>query len=86
MRAVPDLIRTWIPRRYVTLGTDGFGRSGTRVELRRFFEVDRTNIALAAITALANDTAVSRSLASEFMARYGYPSSPSPPWADRRLG
>ena len=85
VRAVPDLIRTWIPRRYVTLGTDGFGRSDTRAELRRFFEVDRTNIALAAITALADDGAVRRSLVSEFMARYGCRPSLPPPWADRRL-
>jgi pyruvate dehydrogenase E1 component len=53
VRAVPDLIRTWVPRRYITLGTDGFGRSDTRQSLRRFFEVDRTSIALAAIKALA---------------------------------
>ena len=41
MRAVPDMIRTWVPRRYVSLGTDGFGRSDTRAALRSFFEVDR---------------------------------------------
>ena len=85
VRAVPDLIRTWIPRRYVTLGTDGFGRSDTRAELRRFFEVDCSNIALAAITALADDGAVSRSLMSEFITRYGYQAALSPPWADQRL-
>ena len=85
VRAVPDLIRTWIPRRYVTLGTDGFGRSDTRAALRRFFEVDYTTIALAAIAALADDGVVSRSLVSEFMARYMYQPSLSPPWADKRL-
>ncbi|MES2563910.1 MAG: pyruvate dehydrogenase (acetyl-transferring), homodimeric type, partial [Pseudomonadota bacterium] len=41
VRAVPDLVRTWMPRRFVTLGTDGYGRSDTRLALRRFFEVDR---------------------------------------------
>jgi len=85
VRAVPDLIRTWVPRRYVTLGTDGFGRSDTRAELRRFFEVDSSSIALAAIKALADDGAVRRSLVSEFMARYGCQPSLLPPWTDRRL-
>jgi pyruvate dehydrogenase E1 component len=80
--AVPDLIRAWIPRRYVTLGTDGFGRSDTRSALRRFFEVDCASIALAAIKALADDGAVSRSLVSEFMAQNGYQPELSPPWAD----
>ena len=85
VRAVPDLIRTWIPRRYVTLGTDGFGRSDTRAALRRFFEVDSVSIALAAIAAFTNDGALSRSLVAEFIARYGYQASVSPPWADMRL-
>ena len=85
VRAVPDLIRTWVPHRYVTLGTDGFGRSDTRAALRGFFEVDRTSIALAAISVLADDGAVSRSAVSDFMARYGYQPPVTPPWADRRL-
>jgi pyruvate dehydrogenase E1 component len=81
VRAVPDLIRTWISRRYVTLGTDGFGRSDTRDALRRYFEVDRTSIALAAITALADYGVVARSQISSFMTRYAYTPS-SPPWHD----
>lgn len=85
VRAVPDLVRTWIPRRYVTLGTDGFGRSDTRAALRRFFEVDRTSIALAAIGALADDGTVNKCLVSEFMTRYSYERELVPPWADRRL-
>jgi pyruvate dehydrogenase E1 component len=47
--ALPDLIRPWIRDRYVVLGTDGFGRSDTRAALRRFFEVDRNSIAVAAL-------------------------------------
>jgi pyruvate dehydrogenase E1 component len=81
VRAVPDLIRTWVPRRYITLGTDGFGRSDTRRALRRFFEVDRTSIALAAIKALSDDGSVNRNLASEFMTRYEYHPPETPPWA-----
>jgi pyruvate dehydrogenase E1 component len=82
VRAVPDLIRTWVPRRYVTLGTDGFGRSDTRAALRRFFEVDRMSVALAAISALADDGTVSRRLVAEFMNRYAYTPAPSPSWDD----
>ncbi|MGR4868685.1 alpha-ketoglutarate dehydrogenase [Variovorax sp. LARHSF232] len=58
VRAVPESIRAYVPegRRYVTLGTDGFGRSDTRAALRRFFGVDAHSIAAAArraLTALA---------------------------------
>ncbi len=50
--AVPDLIRPWVRDVYVTLGTDGFGRSDTRAALREFFKVDRRAIASAALEAL----------------------------------
>jgi pyruvate dehydrogenase E1 component len=50
--AVADLIRPYVPRKYVALGTDGFGRSDTRAALRAFFEVDARNIALAALAAM----------------------------------
>jgi pyruvate dehydrogenase E1 component len=81
VRAVPDLIRTWVPRRYITLGTDGFGRSDTRRALRRFFEVDRYSIALAAIKALADEGTVRIELVSDFMTRYEYHPPATPPWA-----
>ncbi len=55
VKTVPDLIRPWVTQRYVTLGTDGFGRSDTREALRRFFEVDAENIAVAALHALCQD-------------------------------
>ena len=55
MRIVPDQIRQWVPGPYVTLGTDGFGRSDARAALRRHFEVDRRFIVLAALKALAED-------------------------------
>ena len=58
VRAVPESIRGFVPqgRRYVTLGTDGFGRSDTRAALRDFFGVDAASIASAASLALNNDT------------------------------
>ena len=54
VRAVSESIRAFIPegRRYLTLGTDGFGRSDTRSELRAFFQVDAASIAKAARFAL----------------------------------
>jgi pyruvate dehydrogenase E1 component len=57
VRAVPESLRAYVPpgRRYLTLGTDGFGRSDTRARLRRFFEVDAAAIAHAALFALAAD-------------------------------
>jgi len=51
VRAVPDLIRAWVPGTYLTLGTDGFGRSDTRAALRRFFGVDAQGIARVAARA-----------------------------------
>ncbi|MFT3905463.1 MAG: pyruvate dehydrogenase (acetyl-transferring), homodimeric type [Steroidobacteraceae bacterium] len=60
MRNVPDQIRQWLPHQYVTLGTDGFGRSDARAELRRHFEVDRNHVALAALKALADAGKIDR--------------------------
>ncbi|HEX4051739.1 MAG TPA: pyruvate dehydrogenase (acetyl-transferring), homodimeric type [Steroidobacteraceae bacterium] len=54
MRNVPEQIRPWLPQRYATLGTDGFGRSDARGPLRAHFEVDRAFISLAALKALAD--------------------------------
>jgi pyruvate dehydrogenase E1 component len=50
--ALADLIREWVPGKYVTLGTDGFGRSDTRANLRAHFGVDRAAIVKAALGAL----------------------------------
>ena len=80
VRAVPDLIRSWMPRRYVTLGTDGFGRSDTRQGLRRFFEVDRASIALAALSALADEGAIPKSSVSNFVASHDCSTAEAPPW------
>ena len=80
LRAVPDLIRTWVPRRYVTLDTDGYGRSDTRAALRRFFEVDRHHIAVAALQALADEGMIDRSQITQAMARYGIAPNQPNPW------
>jgi pyruvate dehydrogenase E1 component len=55
VRACADRIRAFVPMRYTMLGTDGFGRSDTRANLRRHFEVDRYYIAHAAVDALAKE-------------------------------
>ena len=58
MRAFAEQIRAFVPRRYVVLGTDGFGRSDTREKLRHFFEVDRYYVTVAALKALADEGAL----------------------------
>jgi pyruvate dehydrogenase E1 component len=73
--AVPDLIRPWIADKYVALGTDGFGRSDTRARLRRYFEVDRHSIAVAALAALGD------ARVSEALKRYGIDPDSAPPWS-----
>ncbi|MGQ9831678.1 MAG: pyruvate dehydrogenase (acetyl-transferring), homodimeric type [Thermochromatium sp.] len=79
IRLQADQIRPYVPRRYVTLGTDGFGRSDLRRQLRRFFEVDRHHIVLAALKALADEGAVPVSMALDAIARYGIdPDRPNP--------
>ena len=55
IKAFADQIRPFVPARYAVLGTDGFGRSDTRAQLRKHFEVDRKYVALAALKALADD-------------------------------
>ncbi|MCL2829824.1 MAG: pyruvate dehydrogenase (acetyl-transferring), homodimeric type [Betaproteobacteria bacterium] len=60
VRLFSEQIRPWVGRRYVTLGTDGFGRSDTREKLRHFFEVDRHWVTLAALKALADGGVIGR--------------------------
>jgi pyruvate dehydrogenase E1 component len=67
MKTVPDQIRQWIPGRYAVLGTDGFGRSDSRAELRKFFEVDRHYIVVAALKALADEGKFDRKTVAKAM-------------------
>jgi len=72
MKIFADQIRPFVPgRRFVALGTDGFGQSDTREALREFFEMDRYFIALAALKALADDGLISRAKVAEAISRYG---------------
>ena len=79
VRAYADLIRPYITRPYITLGTDGFGRSDTREKLRHFFEVDRYYIAVAAIYALVKAGDLPASEVTKAMKKYGIdPKKPNP--------
>jgi pyruvate dehydrogenase E1 component len=79
IRAFADQIRPFVSRRYVVLGTDGYGRSDTRKQLRHFFEVDRYYVALAALKALADEGAIPVSKVSEAMKKYKIdPKKPDP--------
>ncbi|RDI38450.1 Pyruvate dehydrogenase E1 component [Aquicella lusitana] len=79
VRAYADLIRPYLERTYVTLGTDGFGRSDTRESLRRFFEVDRYYIVVAALYALVKEGELKPAQVAAAMKKYGIdPKKPNP--------
>lgn len=79
MKMYAEQIRPFISAPYVTLGTDGYGRSDTRTKLRHFFEVDAKYIVLAAVSALAEEGSVSKSLVSDVIKRYDInPDKPDP--------
>jgi len=70
VRAYPQLIASYVEGRFVTLGTDGFGRSDTRSALRHFFEVDQYQIVLAALDALVRDGKLKRDVLSAAIRKY----------------
>jgi pyruvate dehydrogenase E1 component len=79
MRTYADQIRNFIDRRYVVLGTDGYGRSDTRERLRHHFEVNRYYVALAALKALADDGEIEMSRVTEAIKKYDInPDKPNP--------
>ena len=67
IKAVPKMIERWIPGEYITLGTDGFGRSDTRENLRKFFEIDAEHIAAAAISSLLTEGKLTKAKADSYM-------------------
>jgi len=79
IRTYADQIRPYVPRRYAVLGTDGFGRSDMRSQLRKFFEVNRWYVALAALKALADDGALPPQRVRDAIEKYRIdPDKPSP--------
>ena len=75
IRALPDSIRPWVDAPFTVLGTDGFGRSDYRKALRRFFEVDRHHVAVAALHALGRDED-----AKAAIEKYGIDPETEAPW------
>jgi pyruvate dehydrogenase E1 component len=80
MRNYADQIRQHVGRRYVTLGTDGFGRSDYRVKLRKFFEVNRYYVAVAALKALADDGVIKADVVEQAIKKYGLDTERRDPW------
>jgi pyruvate dehydrogenase E1 component len=79
MRTFAEQIRPSMPRAYTTLGTDGFGRSDYRVKLRRFFEVDRHYVTVAALKALADAGELEPAAVQHAIETYGIdPDRPAP--------
>jgi pyruvate dehydrogenase E1 component len=75
IRSLPDSIRPWVDAPFTVLGTDGFGRSDYRKALRRFFEVDRHHVAVAALHALGRDED-----AKAAIEKYGIDPETEAPW------
>jgi pyruvate dehydrogenase E1 component len=79
MKVYADQIRPFVPASYRVLGTDGFGRSDTRQQLRWFFEVDRHFVAVAALASLADQQIIARSVVRDAMRKFGIePEKPNP--------
>ena len=80
MRAFAEQIRPYVPRRFSCLGTDGFGRSDYRKALRKFFEVDRHYVAVAALKALSDDGELQPQKVAEAIVKYGIDTERAPSW------
>ncbi|MGH9046996.1 MAG: transketolase-like TK C-terminal-containing protein, partial [Acidimicrobiales bacterium] len=81
MRAVPDQIARWVHRPFVSLGTDGFGRSDARPALRRYFEVDAGHIVVAVLSSLARSGEASADEVSGAIDRFGISPDTAEPFA-----
>ena len=78
--ALPHLVAPYLDARFVALGTDGFGRSDQRSVLREFFEVDRKNIALAAIESLVRLKLIDSTVLTDALKQFEVGQESSPPW------
>jgi pyruvate dehydrogenase E1 component len=82
VRAVPDQVSRWMPRRFTSLGTDGFGRSDTREVLRRHFETDAAHVVVAVLGGLEADGRVPRGTTAKAVVTYGIDTDAPDPWTD----
>ncbi|NDP43045.1 MAG: pyruvate dehydrogenase (acetyl-transferring), homodimeric type [Aromatoleum sp.] len=80
IRAFAEQIRPYVQRRYVVLGTDGYGRSDTREQLRGFFEVDHRYVTVAALKALADEGTIPATKVAQAIRKYGIDPAKPPPW------
>ena len=71
LKVLPDSLDRWMPRRVRSLGTDGFGRSEDRTDLRNFFEVDARFVALATLAELAQDGQIDRGAVAQAIKDFG---------------
>jgi pyruvate dehydrogenase E1 component len=71
MKMVPDQVSRWVPGTYISLGTDGYGRSDSRNALRRFFETDTGHVVVAVLTAMAAEGKVESQKVTDALERYG---------------
>ena len=79
MKIVPDQIQRWVPGRFISLGTDGYGRSDGRAALRNHFEVDKRYIVITTLQALADDGALDSKTVADAIEKYGIdPDKPDP--------
>jgi pyruvate dehydrogenase E1 component len=79
MKIVPDQIQRWVPGQFVSLGTDGYGRSDARAPLRQHFEVDKRFIAVSALKALADEGTLDQKTVAQAIEKYGIdPERPNP--------
>jgi pyruvate dehydrogenase E1 component len=79
MKIVADQVQRWVPGRFISLGTDGYGRSDSRKALRQHFEVDKRYIAISALNALADDGVLDQKTVAEAIKKYGIdPDRPDP--------
>ena len=79
-RAYPQLISSYLSNAFIALGTDGFGRSDTRENLRKFFEVNRFHIVLAALDALCDQGTISKSVLISAVKKYNINGNSDHPW------
>ncbi len=80
LRAVPDQVSRWVNRPWTSLGTDGFGRSDTREQLRRHFETEAGQVVIAVLSSLAARGVVGTDAVADAITRAGVDTEAPPPW------
>jgi pyruvate dehydrogenase E1 component len=80
LRAVPDQVARWIPGAWLSLGTDGYGRSDGRESLRRFFEVDAEHIVVGALVELARIGKIEKRVPAQAIRDLGIDAEAKNPW------